>query len=296
MAMEPLRASGGALDVGDPRRPVIGRAVLGTLLAAFLFFMFTLTKQIKPIYVHAPWENDPYDTVFSFTMFFVPLVAGFLLVPLSLCRRSQPLPISRAEAVLRGCRLAVAAALVELLSAWLGVIVGANEGQWTRGATGGLIALLGLATVSAVGAALSLRRAPRLSDPSRHETAPASDWLMDAVTVAERESGRLGRLQQSALVLLAWVEESILGRVRRHPVLVAAAASSAFGVAVFGYQGIREGYSGPVTVLAMILGFCGMFPFLVLAGSYLGVARSPRRLTGISAVALWTPRWRPALR
>ena len=77
------------MHVGDLRRPLIGKAVFGTLLASAIFFLFTATKQTKSIYFHAPWVNDPYDTVFSFTMFFVPLLAATVLVQVSLCVGSQ---------------------------------------------------------------------------------------------------------------------------------------------------------------------------------------------------------------
>src|ERR1035437_9358361 len=103
------------MPVGDLRRPLIGRAAFGTLLASAIFFVFTATKQSSPVYFHAPWVDDPYDTVFSFTMFFVPLVAATVLVQLSLCRTSEPLPARRVATILRGCRVAVAAMTTELL-------------------------------------------------------------------------------------------------------------------------------------------------------------------------------------
>jgi hypothetical protein len=105
------------VPVEDPRRPLIRRAVFGTLWASAVFFVFTATKEIKPIYNHAPWLNDPYDTVISFTMFFVPLVAACLLVQASLCLRSEPLAIRRVVAILRACRVAVGAVIVDLVSA-----------------------------------------------------------------------------------------------------------------------------------------------------------------------------------
>lgn len=67
------------MAVGDPRRRLVGRAAFGTLLAAAVFLVFTGTKQIKAVYFHAPWSDDPYDTVLSFTMFFVPLVRSYSL-------------------------------------------------------------------------------------------------------------------------------------------------------------------------------------------------------------------------
>jgi hypothetical protein len=57
-------------------------------------------------------------------------------------------------------------------------------------------------------------------------------------------------------------------------------------------QGIREGYFLASALLTMSLLTCGMFAFLMLAGSYLGVVRSgtplagvPRRLTDATVIA-----------
>ena len=119
------------MPLGDLRRPLTGRAAFGTLLASGIFFVFTATKQSTPVYVHAPWVNDPFDTVFSFTMFFVPLVAATVLVQVSLCRKSEPLPTGRVATILRGCRIALAAMAIELLSAWVSVALGANRSEWT---------------------------------------------------------------------------------------------------------------------------------------------------------------------
>lgn len=81
------------LAVGDQRRRAIGRAVLRTLWTAIAFFLFTVpTRQVKPVYEHAPWLNDPYDTLYSFAMFFVPLATAFILVQVSLCRKAETLP------------------------------------------------------------------------------------------------------------------------------------------------------------------------------------------------------------
>jgi hypothetical protein len=71
--------------VGDQRRRAIGKAVFSTLSTAIVFFLFTMpTKQVKPVYDYAPWLNDPYDTLYSFAMFFVPLATAFFMVQVSL--------------------------------------------------------------------------------------------------------------------------------------------------------------------------------------------------------------------
>ena len=92
------------LAAGDPRRPAIGRAVFGTLLAAAVSRPSTgPVKQITPLYDHAPWLNDPFDTAVSFAMFFVPFIAACCLARVSLCRRE----LRRRS---RGCATCCAAA------------------------------------------------------------------------------------------------------------------------------------------------------------------------------------------
>ena len=155
------------LAVGDPRRPLIRRAVFGTIWAAAVFFVFTATKEVKTVYGHSPWLNDPYDTVISFTMFFVPLVTACLLVQVSLCLRSEPLPAARVVAIVRACRVAVGAIVVDLASAWLAVSLGANELALGARATGLEVGLLGLATSVATTAVVHLVRVPRLPGPAQ---------------------------------------------------------------------------------------------------------------------------------
>ncbi len=269
------------LAVGDPRRPLIRRAVFGTIWAAAVFFVFTATKEVKTVYGHSPWLNDPYDTVISFTMFFVPLVTACLLAQVSLCLRSEPLSTARVVAVVRGCRVAVGAVVVDLASAWLAVFLGANESHWSLAATGTEIGLLGLATAVAITAVVHLVRVPRLPGPVQPYGPGAPDWLGDAVTVVRRESRRLRPLRRIASGAADWAEQSVVQRARRHPIGAAAIASAVFGVTVFGWQGYREGYFLPVTLLAMALGFCAMFAFLVPAGSYFGLVRSSRPSYGV---------------
>jgi hypothetical protein len=216
---------------------------------------------------------------------FVPLVAATILVQLSLCRKSEPLPTGRVVTILRGCRIAVGAMTIELLSAWVSVAVGANRSEWTA-ATTVLLALLILCSVVTGKVILDVFRAPHLRSPDRVEELPESDWLADLVTVAQQESHWLGPLRRPALSVLDWADRTVLLKVRRHPVGAAVAASAAFAVTVFGWQAIREGYFSSVTSLEMGLGFCGMFAFLVLAGAYLGIVRSPTRLCGVRRRAL----------
>jgi hypothetical protein len=262
------------LAVGDSRREAVGRAVFGTVWLALAFFVFTApTKQLAVLYDHAPWLNDPFDTVYSFAMFFVPLTTGCFLVQVSLCLKTQPLPLVRVRLILRTCRVAVAAVAATLVSCWLSVATAANHAQWTVVPTSALIAALALVSVLAVRVAVQLLRAPRFTDACK-EVRTAPDWLADTITAARRESRWLGPARPLALAAVARFEELVVLRLRRHPLLGAAVAAAIFGLAVGINQGLREDYALSATLLTVALLIAGMFAFLVIASSYLGLVRS----------------------
>ncbi len=269
------------LPVDDPRRPFIRRAVFGTLWAAGTFFVFATTKDVKPIYDHAPWLNDPYDTATSFTMFFVPLVTACLLVQVSLCPRSEPLSLARVVTILRACRVVLGAIAVDLASAWVALAVGANNSQWALGTTGLEVGLLGVATSVTTMVVVHLVRVPPLPKPVELRDVSAPDWIGDAVTVVRRESRWFGPLRRLVLGTTEWADRDLVHQLRRHPIAAAAIASAVFGATVFGWQGYREAYFLSVTLLAMGLGSCAMFAFLVPAGAYLGLVRSSRPSYGV---------------
>ena len=309
------------LAVGDPRRPAIGRAVFGTLLAAAVFSAGTgPVKQIAPLYDHAPWLNDPFDTAVSFAMFFVPFIAACCLARVSLCRRSEPLPVTRVRDLLRGCRVVLAAAAATLVAEWISVAIGENRAQW-NGATWLQVGLLALMTALTVRAAVSLRRVPALPLPrdavaarlpgtmrasdtaasaaaqapamaqaSGTSGAPATaqvpDWLSDMIIIAERESRWLGPFQRPVVSLLGWTERVPLRVVRRHPLWAAAFAAAAFGLAAGARQGTAEGYAAPITLTVICLLSCGTFALLVGAGSYLGLVRGNTHLLGMRRSAV----------
>lgn len=266
--------------MSDPRRSQIRRTVFGTLWAAAIFFTFAATKMIKPIYCHAPWFNDPYDTVISFTMFFVPLVVACLLVQVSLCRRSEALSTIRVGNVLRACRVAIGAILVDLASTWLAFALRANSTEWTPSATGVEIGLLVLSTSAILLATCHVARTPRLLTSAQLHDPHGPDWIGDAVTVAKRESHWFGPLRRLVDGVATWTDHVVQLKVRRHLIIAAATVSSIFGVSVFGWQRYREGYFLSVALLAMGLGFCAMYAFLIPTGWYFGLVRSTNPSSG----------------
>lgn len=271
-----------ALSVGDTRRPAMGRALVSALLIAAVFSAATgPVKQIPALYDHAPWVNDPFDTVISFAMFFVPLLAAYCLTRMPLCRRSEPLPRSRVTDLMRGCRLMLGVVAATLLTEWVSVATGANRSQW-NGATWLQVGLLAAMTVLAGRAVVDLYRVPALGRPARADAPPTVDWLTDVVAVAALVSHWLGPLHRPALVALNWADRRLVTVVRCHPLWAAAITAAVFGAGVGGLQAAHEGYIALAALLTISLLGCGMFAFLVAAGSYIGLVRSNRELVGRS--------------
>ena len=281
-----------ALAIGDPRRRVIGRAVLGMLLTSGLFVACVYTaKEVTALNLHSPWEADPYDVATSFVIFFVPLVAGSSLLRLPLCRRNQPLPVHRVLDLLRAGRVALAAIAVTLTSDWISFGLRGNRSAWT-GITALLIIALALLTALAAWASLRLRRAfTAAAEPAAASTLEAADaapgpgtagpdWLADVLTVAGLACGRRGPLGAGCACAVRWLDERAAPMIRRHPLAAATLASVSFGAIIAAGQAVGEGYNGPAALLFFAVAACGMYAFIATVGSYLGLIRSDRPARG----------------
>lgn len=272
--------SDGMIAIGDPRRLMVRRAIVVTLVVAAVFFVFTApVKQVKPLYDHAPWLNDPYDTIVSFMMFFVPFIAICCLVRVLACRTCEPLPYLRVVDLLRGCRVVIVCVALTLLSEWIAVVVGANQAQRDV-ATWLQVGLLVVMTVLTGTSAVAVRRAATPIPRVNADGTTTADWVTDMVVIAKWQSGRLGEWHRPVAAMLDWLEQRPLRILRRHSLWSAVLACGSFGVAVGLNQGVREGYDVPsILMLTSLLGL-GTFGLLVGAGSYLGLVRSTGHLHG----------------
>jgi hypothetical protein len=265
--MEPLCAAS-ELPIGDPARRTIGRAVLASLIAAVAFLAFSwLGKELRALYVHEPWQDDPYDAVVSASFWLVPSLVGLGALRVALCRRSAPLPLRRALVVVRVGRLLAGAVLLTLGGDWAAVALGVHRRDWTATTTV-LAVLLAVATALGLVAAREVRRAGR--ELRRRPSAPSQpDWLADALALAERETIRLGPWRDGALTGLRWLDTRLVARIRRHPLLAALAVSLAGGVVVSAPQVLSEGYAPAMALFYVGVTASGMFAFLAIAGAHL---------------------------
>ena len=254
------------LRTGDARRPAIGRAVRAALLAATVFELFTVaTKQVRPVYEHVSWAEDPYDAFVSFAMFFVPLALLAAGLRLMLCRRAEPLPVARLVGVVRATWLAVLVSLVTLAADWAGVLSGGRSGNGGDAIAAASVGGLALTTAIALAGAIALAR---VRTPRRDAVLP--DGMADAMTLARAWACRLGAAGRPVSMVVTWGDLRVAPLVRRRPVAVAALVALAFGSAL-ALASSREYGPSPATLLVGGVSACAMFAFVVAGGAWLGL-------------------------
>ncbi len=251
---------------GDPRRRVIGVAAVGALALSLLFVVAAYAaKELRWLYLHAPWQDDPYDAVVSFTIFFVPLTAAVNATRLALCRRDQPLPWERARLIIRGSRFASLLVTLTLGADWISVATRTDPGAWTQ-VTAYLIVGLAVISVPAVIVLVALHRASRLLPPATD--ASSDDWLADAAATAAWYARTLGPPGRRWADVAIRLEQRIAAQVRARPLAIASALALAFAGLLVVATAIGEG-PGAGLWIDVVVATSAMFAFAVAAGSHL---------------------------
>jgi hypothetical protein len=268
----PVPASG-LIPVGDPARELTRRGVLAMLVAAIGFVVFaSATSHIAAVRAVTPWQDDPYDAVVSFTLFFVPLAAGLMLLRVPLCRRGQRLPASRISGIQRAGTIVAISIGATLVVDWSAVVVGAQRASWT-GATTAAVSGLGLLTLVLIGA-VALHSYAVMSFRRQRWPEAGPDWLDDAVTLFVLTCTRIHPRFGAAARGSAFLIEGANG-VRGHPVVTTVSASILFGLTLSLGEVIGEGGASTaptairVFILFGVIGAAGMAAFLTVAGRYL---------------------------
>lgn len=259
------------LAVGDLRRPLIGRGVALTLLAAMLFVGFSVgVKDIRFLSAAAPWGEDPYDAFFSLAMFFVAIVAVICTVRMLLCRRSEPLPIVRIIDLVRGCRVILVSIFVTLAAGWMSV---ALAGSALASPTVDLLAAgLAIDTLIALLAAVVLWVSARGFDYSMASPSASQDWLSDAIDLGMRIGDRLGPGSALGLRLVRAADQTLVVAIRRHRLIAALVVALSFGAFVGLGASIEQ--DPPILVFLIVaIGTGAMLAFLTIVGTYLGLVR-----------------------
>ncbi|MFD7455021.1 hypothetical protein [Kitasatospora sp. NPDC059827] len=264
------------LEAGHPARPAAAAALLTSAAGAAAFTLFAyLTTQVRVVRAGSPWQDDPYDAVVTFTMFFVPLLGALGGARTLLCRRDRPLPRYRIEQVLRAalvCTLLVAATLA---TDWAAVAARADRASWDSGTTPWLIAsLLPLTGVTVESLLLYRRAIRRLPKPVRGAEDMGGDWLDDLVPLANLLAGPRSRAGRALAALIG--RGKVLGFVRLRFAPLAAVAAVAAGLLVATGLASGEGWPGVLLFTVEAAVFAGgTFAFVMIGNTALRFAASP---------------------
>ncbi|MEU4584432.1 hypothetical protein AB0F92_20400 [Kitasatospora aureofaciens] len=263
------------LEVGHPARPAAAAALLTSAAGAAAFTLFAyLTTQVRVVRAGSPWQDDPYDAVVTFTMFFVPLLATLGGARALLCRRDRPLPRYRVEQVLRAalvCTLLVAATLA---TDWAAVAVRADRASSDGGTPWLIASLLPLTGMTAESLLLHRRAIQRLPEPVCGAEDSGGDWLDDLAPLANLLAGPRSRRGRALGALIG--RSAVLGFVRLHFAPLAAAAALAAGLLVATGLASGEGWPGlPLFTVETAVFAGGTFAFVMISNSALRFAASP---------------------
>src|SRR5262249_13248114 len=130
------------LGVGAGIRDRAGWAIVGSLGIATVYTVVTvMAKETPALYVHQPWQDDPYDLLVSFDFVALPLLVAISVLRVQLCRRYAPLPVRRMADLLRAAGLAIGLSLATQVAEWVAVVRGAHRAAWNETTTGQVIVL-----------------------------------------------------------------------------------------------------------------------------------------------------------
>ncbi|MER7674734.1 hypothetical protein ABTY61_40610 [Kitasatospora sp. NPDC096128] len=263
------------LEVGHPARPAAAVALLTSAAGAAAFTLFAyLTTQVRVVRTGSPWQDDPYDAVVTFTMFFVPLLGTLGGARALLCRRDRPLPRYRIEQVLRAalvCTLLVAATLA---TDWAAVAARADRASWDGGTPWLIVSLLPLTGVTAGSLLLHRRAIRRLPKPVRGAEDTGGDWLDDLAPLATLLAAPRSRSGRALAALIG--RGKVLGFVRLRFALLTAAAAVAAGLLVATGLASGEGWPGVLLFTVETAVFAGgTFAFVMICNSVLRFAALP---------------------
>ncbi|WP_344314686.1 hypothetical protein [Fodinicola feengrottensis] len=236
---------------------------MSTVTAVLFTVSAFVTTQVDSVRAVSPWQDDPYDSVVSFSEFLVPTLVVLLVARMCLGLSG------RIWQLLRSVLLATLLVALTVAADAMAVLAGADRVHWTAGTQWlgyGLVALAALAVVSFFLQRLAFRGAE-----------PDGDWLGDAVTV------------------LAWLRipaAGAAGFVRRHFTFSALLVAAAASLVVTGALAVGEGGLDPLLFAVAVLTYAaGLFAFCMMANGVLRIVPRPARLgrTVVGFAALGAP-------
>ncbi len=261
------RADIETLPVGHHARPAAALVLRVAAAAAAFFTVFAvLTTQLHAARAGSPWQDDPYDTVVSFTQFFVPALAVLAVSRAWLCRQDEPLPLYRIEQLLRTSLVYTMLIAATIAVDWVAVAVQADHALWNDDTSWLITALAILTGMVLSGFSLQWLAIHRLP---RRDGQPDGDWLDDATAVLDALAARhpwvdwlTARLRRSDAV----------GFLRGHFGLFSAVFSIAAGLLVAIALAREDGFNPLLFFIEGVVFAGGTFAFGMICNTVLHIA------------------------
>jgi hypothetical protein len=268
------------LPVGHPARPATARALAVTAAGAIVFAVFAVVStQVVAIRVASPWQDDPYDAVVTFTMFFVPGLCVVAALRVLLCRRAEPLATYRVDQLLRTALLVLVLVDVTALADWMSLLLRADQRLWSP-RTPVLVLGLAIVTVAATVSHVAVRRARATVPHDRHDD---GDWLDDAIVAGALLAARAGGPLRFAGIPRFLVV--VVGFLRAYFVVVALLGSVIVGALVVARLTVAEGSSdGGLFAVEAVVFAGGTFAFVMIADAWLRLVATPARVHTVARV------------
>ncbi|WP_152627851.1 hypothetical protein [Streptacidiphilus neutrinimicus] len=299
-------AADATLPAGHPALAAVRRAVRDGLAAAVLFTAFAeATSHVRAVRVGSPWQDDPYDTVVSFTLFLIPALAALATARSVLLRRNEPQPRRRISQLLRAWGLCAGLIATTALTDWTAVALRADRDLWSSMTPWVVASLMVPTTATAVAGARILRAHQLLPPgPGGHGDGPvAGDWLDDLAPMFRALTMHLPAPLTRAVDRVVTHQRfaSAVRFTRRHIVGLAGTAAVLGGALLAAAEAVGEGWTDPLLWLtAAFVHAGGFFAFAMLCNTTLSIAvprangrpRGPARAAAhraITAAALAVP-------
>ncbi|MGO4857319.1 hypothetical protein AB4074_08440 [Arthrobacter sp. 2MCAF14] len=278
----------------DPACRRLSRALAGSILlsAAFCLYIF-FAKETRSLYVHEPWQDDPYDALISFEFVVLPVLTVLCACRFLVCARHAAVPGRRIMDLIRACYLLNGIVAVTVAAEWVSVLLGTHAADWTP-VTAGVLAVLA-AFSTAILLILILLTVARMGIRTRVPSAGQPDWLADGLLFLELIARAFGPPGKPVRVVIVWTNRISSRWIRRYPLTFLAGVSAVLAILGGAVQIIQEGYGPGFATYFPAVNGASYYAFFAIANAYLGliatepIAHHPGRLAAITAAASIPP-------
>lgn len=283
-------ASWSEMSHKDPAYRQVSRALIGSIVlsAGFCLYIF-FAKETPSLYVHEPWQDDPYDALISFEFVVLPVLTVLCACRFLLSARDAAVPGRRIVDLVRGCYLLNGIVAVTVAAEWLSVFLGTHPADRSP-VTAGVLAVL--AAFSAANLLILILLAVAFKRiRGRGPSAGQPDWLADGLLFLELIAGAFGPLGKPMRVVTDWANRAATRWIRRYPLSFLAIVSVVLAILGGAVQIIREGYGPEFATYFLTVNGASYYAFFAIANGYLGliaaapIAHHPGRLAVITTTA-----------